>query len=75
MRVRGVACSCCLGVVVTQAFARHRLRRVQFVGATREGVQAARARDAAGGGLPDPGRGQLLDFYVWQSHLPRGPDE
>ena len=64
-----------LGVVVTQAFARHRLRRLPYVGATREGVQAARARDAAGGGLPDPGPGVgLEDFYVYQSHLPRGPD-
>ena len=62
-----------LGLAVAQAFARHRLRRLPFVGATPDGVQAARARDAAGGGLPDPGPGvRLDDFYVYQAHLPRG---
>ena len=61
-----------LGVHVTREFARYRLRRVPFVGATRAGVQAAAARQAAGGGVPDPGPGmRLADFYVYQAHLPR----
>ena len=59
------------GVHVTREFARHRLRRLPYVGATRAAVQADAARRRAGGGVPDPGPGMRLDdFYVYQAHLP-----
>ena len=58
---------------MTREWARFRLRRLCYVGATRDGVQAARAQQAAGGGVPNPGPGMRLeDFYVYQAHLPGG---
>ena len=62
-----------MGVIAARAFARHRVRRLPFVGATRQAMAMRGRREP---GMHGEGAAQPHDFYAWQIHgrQPGGAD-
>ena len=60
-----------MGFFVAREFARHRLRRVPFIGVTHQAVRDRMQRGGVGigGGGPAAERLRVEDFYAYQAHM------